>query len=69
MNPDVQIAYCGSVAMVTPRTPEATQWIDENVPLESWQWIGGCSWACEPRYVDQLIEGMQQDGLKVEVIK
>ena len=64
MQQDILIEHCGSVVMVTPLTPEATEWVDENVGLESWQWLGG-SFSCEPRYVDRLIEGMEDDGLIV----
>jgi hypothetical protein len=55
----------GSVALFTPMTPDARQWIEENVHVEPWQWIG-CSVACEPRCLDQIVEGMQEDGLIVQ---
>lgn len=63
--PDVQIENCGSVRMVTPMTCAAREWVNENVGLESWQWLGG-SFACEPRYVQDLIDGMEEAGLGVE---
>jgi hypothetical protein len=52
--------------MVTPMSPAAREWVDENVPLESWQWLGA-GFACEPRYVTTLIDGMQEDGLTIEL--
>ena len=60
MPADVLIENHGSIALVTPMTPEANQWVDENVPLESWQWLG-CSFACEPRCLDHLVEGMREE--------
>ena len=65
MSADVLIEDCGSVAMLTPMTPDAHQWIDENIQFEPWQRFGA-SIACEPRCLDQLIEGMEEDGLVVE---
>jgi hypothetical protein len=65
MKTDVLVGDHGSVCMVTPMSPAAREWVDENVSLESWQWLG-TSFSCEPRYVTSLIEGMQEDGLTVE---
>lgn len=65
MQPDVVVENHGSVCMVTPMSPAAHEWVDENVQLDSWQWLGA-SFACEPRYVSSLIDGMVDDGLTVE---
>ena len=65
MPADVLVENHGSIALVTPMTSEANDWVDEHVHLESWQWIGG-SFACEPRCVGDLVEGMQESGLFVE---
>ena len=62
---DVLIENHGSIGLFTPMTPNAHQWVEEHVHIEPWQQIG-CSFACEPRYLEQLVEGMQQDGLVVE---
>lgn len=59
---DITVTYHGSIAMIRPHTPEAAAWIDANIALESWQWLGG-AFSCEPRYVADLIEGMQAAGL------
>jgi len=64
MPADVLTENHGSIAMFTPMTPEARQWIDEHVQVEPWQ-LMGCSIASEPRYLSQLVEGMQEDGLIV----
>lgn len=65
MRPDVEVNDCGSVVMFAPMTAEAQQWVDTNVGLESWQWLGG-AFAVEHRYADDLIEGMLNDGLVVK---
>jgi hypothetical protein len=65
MAADVLIENHGSVAVFTPMTPDAHQWVEEYVHVEPWQRMG-CSIACEPRCLGPLIEGMQQDGLVVE---
>ncbi len=65
MSADVLVESHGTVALFTPMTADARQWIDENVHVESWQRIGA-SIACEPRCLDQIVEGMQKGGLVVE---
>ena len=37
---DVLVENCGSVAMFTPMTPAARQWVEENVNIEPWQRMG-----------------------------
>ena len=65
MPADVLVADHGSVAMLTPMTPESRQWVEEHVETEPWQWLGA-SLACEPRCLEQLVKGMQETGLTVE---
>jgi hypothetical protein len=65
MAADVLIENHGSIAMFTPMTPDAHEWVEEHVHVEPWQWIG-CSVACEPRCLGQLVEGMRGSGLVVE---
>lgn len=62
--PDVEFLNHGSVCMVVPLTDAAKDWVEENLALESWQWLGG-GFACEPRYAGDLAEGMSSDGLIV----
>ena len=62
--PDVIIERCGSVAMFTPMTAAANEWVDENVQVESWQRMGP-SIACEPRCLESLVEGMKEAGLTI----
>lgn len=64
-NPDVVVTgRGGTVVMFQPITDEAREWVDENVGLEPWQWMGP-AFAVEHRFVGDLIEGMEADGLVV----
>jgi hypothetical protein len=50
--------------MFTPMTPAAREWVGENVEVEPWQYMGA-SIACEPRFLDNLVEGMVEAGLVI----
>jgi hypothetical protein len=52
----------GSVSLIVPLTRKAKFWVDRNVGLEPWQWMGP-GFAVEWRYVDNLVEGMEDSGL------
>jgi hypothetical protein len=65
MKTDFNILNCGSVVMVYPLTEQATNWVNKNVYLEPWQWLGG-GFAVEPRYFDNLYEGIINEGLTIE---
>ena len=54
----------GSIVGITPITPAARDWLDENVESEPWQWLG-CTLNVGGRYANDLIEGMQEDGLQM----
>jgi hypothetical protein len=51
-----------SIILVTPISDEAKQWVDDNIALEGWQWLGQ-SFGCEPRYLYELVIGMENSGL------
>ena len=60
---DCVVAYDGSISLVTPGTPAAREWIDAHVPADA-PWFGP-SLAVEWRYVDSLLEGIEDDGLTI----
>lgn len=62
---DFRIANHGSIVMVEPVTQPAKQWVEDNVQLEGWQWMGP-AFSCDPRMVDNLVAGIEADGLSVE---
>ena len=56
--------HVGSIVLVRPLSEAAKAWIEENVALEGWQWFGG-AFACEPRMVEALLDGIVADGFAV----
>ena len=63
MTADFLVAYDGSLSLVTPVTQAAREWIDAHVPEDAPRF--GPSLAVAPRYLDALLEGMEDDGLTV----
>lgn len=61
---DVDVVDQGSVVLFTPITAEARDFVDDNVGLEDWQWLGG-SFAVDARYAGALIEGFESHGFTV----
>jgi hypothetical protein len=47
-------------------TEAAQTWVDERVSLEPYQWMGKASFVVEHRYAQDLVAGMQREGLTVE---
>ena len=63
MTADFLVAYDGSLSLVTPVTPAAREWVEHHVPEDA-SWFGP-SLAVEWRYVDSLLEGIEDDGLPI----
>ncbi len=61
---DVSVRDEGYVVIVTPQTDAAKAWVEENVETSGWQWLGG-GFAVEPRMLDNLLAGMEEDGLEI----
>jgi hypothetical protein len=62
---DIQIQDDGTIILFTPMSPEGKEWVEENLSLESWQWMGR-SFAVEDQYADAVINSMTEDGLDVD---
>src|SRR4051794_18638677 len=60
--PDVRVTNEGAAYMVEPVTDGARQWVNQNVVVERWQWVGG-SFAVDHRFIQRLVDGMREDGL------
>ena len=56
MTPDFRTVNHGSIITLTPCTPEAVEWVNENLPDH----FNG---AIEPRYFNDIAEGIIADGL------
>lgn len=61
--PDVSIENHGSMILFRLLTPEATNFVDENVSQDA-QFFGNAL-AVEPRYAQDLAQGMIDAGLAV----
>jgi len=65
---DVRVESGGrlaSMVLITPVSYVGRQWIDENLQVEGWQWLGG-SLAVDKRYAAPIVDGMIGDGLDLE---
>lgn len=61
--PDVSIENHGSIMLFRLLTPAATEFVDEHVSEDA-QFFGGAL-CVEPRYAQDLAEGMIEAGLAV----
>ena len=63
---DIEISHGGSIALVTPLTDAGREWINDNLQVEAWQWMGcGSSLAVEPRCAQAIRDGAIDAGLEV----
>lgn len=62
---DFRVSGGGTIYLVEPVSDAAKEWVKENVPLESWQWLGP-AFAVEHRYITDLLAGIRGDGLAIE---
>jgi hypothetical protein len=60
---DVHVVNHHSIVLFHLNTPEAAQWVEENVAGEA-QFFGPAL-VVEPRYVAALVAGMREAGLEV----
>ena len=59
---DFRIGGGGSVFTLQPNTKRAREWIEENLVVEPWQWLGDAV-AIEHRFIGNITEGIKADGL------
>lgn len=60
---DFSVTGGGSLYILTPLTPAATDWCDEHLPEDATMW--GKGYAVEHRYISDIVEGIRNDGLVV----
>lgn len=60
MKKNFKFQHSGSFVQIFALTDKATNWLSENLSLESWQWIGN-SVAIDKRYFDDIYAAMQYD--------
>jgi hypothetical protein len=59
------VRNCGSIWQFFPLSQKASDWIDEHVETESWQWMGN-SLVVDWRFGGPLLDGARAAGLKVK---
>lgn len=67
--PDFEIINHGSIVILSPITNAAQDWCDEHLPEEAHlfvrrRWMGG-AYAIEPRYINDIINGIVDDDMTV----
>ena len=55
-----------SVCLLTPVTDDAQAWMDECLPEDA-MWLSG-GMAIESRYIGNILEGINGDGLTVSLL-
>ena len=60
---DFNLFFDGVIALLTPISEAAFQWIDTNLPDDAPCF--GAATAIEARYAPDIINGIRQDGLTV----
>lgn len=50
----------GTVVFITPVSEAALQWLDENLALEPWQWLGQ-GFGIEHRYADEILQAISEE--------
>tara|TARA_R100001530_G_scaffold6526_2_gene7604 strand:- start:287 stop:496 length:210 start_codon:yes stop_codon:yes gene_type:complete len=60
---DIQLEDHGSLWLLRPMSEDGTTWLDQNIGDEAR--MLGAAVVVEPRYVEDITEGMINDGLIV----
>ena len=63
--PDIIVEHHGSIAILRGMTDAGYAWIEEHVSGEGYQPFGLGARLAEPRYVQDIIDGAEADGLLV----
>ena len=61
---DFQLTDHGSIWLLNPVTKAAQEWVADNIPDDAQR--HGNAVAIEPRYVDNIVEGVSGAGLRVQ---
>ena len=62
---DATVANHGTLFTFDLLTDEAREWVDAEVDVPSYMWLGGRSFACEHRFALDIAMGMMEAGLSV----
>lgn len=56
----------GTIVLLTPETEAGFEWVKDNLPDGAMTW--GAAIVIEHRYADDILTGIADDGLLVEVV-
>jgi hypothetical protein len=60
---DFEVENQGSIFLLRPNTPAAEQWLDDNISDDRQSF--GKAVVVEHRYIADIVQGIQNDGLTV----
>ena len=63
MTIDFSLTDHGSIVLLYPHTDAAHDWLADNVEEDGPRW-GGAFWVIEPRYMADIVAGMEEAGLQ-----
>lgn len=61
---DFSIMNHGSIVTLTPTSAAGHEWIAQYIPETSMRW-GACSIVVEPRFVNDIVDGITAEGLSL----
>jgi hypothetical protein len=64
MTTDFSISNEGSLYLLYANTPEAQEWVEENLPSDRQTW-GKSGTAIEHRFILDVAQGIQESGLSI----
>lgn len=60
---DIKVENHGSIFLLCPRSEPGRDWLREHTYADALTWAGAV--VVEPRYVEDIVRGAQDDGLEV----
>lgn len=64
MQTDFIVANHGTICLLTPSSCAGKQWANDHLPRDAMHWNGAV--VVEPRYIEDIAQGIIDDGLTVE---
>jgi len=60
---DFEVENCGTLFLLRPQTQIAEAWVNDNLPEDAQRF--GYAVVVEHRYIGDIVQGIQNDGLTV----
>ena len=65
---DFRLTDQGTIVLLVALTDEAMAWVEQNISREGYQPELPKHTYMEPRYVDAILEGIDSEGLTIDVV-